>query len=361
MFKREGGTMKVKEMISLGRMVWQVILAKVTKFPRPTSVNLQVTKYCNLNCPYCFADLETLKGVKELSTQETLETIDELYKYGCRHIILMGGEPLIRKDIGEVIRYIKSKRMRCEVVTNGYFVDRHIDDLKICDSVCISLDGPKEVNDRLRGDGCHDKVLNAISLLKSKKIKSRIHAILTRYNLEVGLPYIANIAKENGFPFNFSMIMLRHEKRPDYIHFTEEEIVKFLNQYKWYRDNGFPVFTSDSCFEYMLNWPKKGDCTIYVDDKLTPEQMRWVIPCNYGQYNAFVDVDGKVYKCCLTWKNGLNWREHGMKACLEHIGKNLIGCISCRSIGDIERALLLNFASVNNIRMVFKYITMRLR
>ena len=341
--------------------MWQIILAKLTKFPRPVSVNLQVTKYCNLNCPYCFADLETLKDLKELSTQETLETIDELYKYGCRHIILMGGEPLIRRDIGEIIRYIKSKWMRCEIVTNGYFVYRHIDDLKICDSVCISLDGPKEVNDQLRGNGCYDMALNAMSLLKNRKIKTRIHAILTRYNLEVGLPHIANIAKTFGFHFNFSMIMLRPEKRPDYINFTEEEIGKFLNEYKWYRDNGYPVFTSDTCFEYLFNWPKKGDYTIYIDDKLTPAQMRLVMPCNYGQYNAFVDVDGKVYKCCLTWKNGINWREYGMKACLEHVGKNLINCVSCRNIGDIERAILLRFTSFDNIKMVFRYIASRLK
>ncbi|MFQ5787353.1 MAG: radical SAM protein, partial [Thermodesulfobacteriota bacterium] len=177
----------MKEIITLANMTFQVMIAKVTDFPRPVSVNLQVTKHCNLDCPYCFADLETLREVQDISTKETFETIDELYKYGCRHIILMGGEPLIRTDIGEIIRYIKSKWMRCEIVTNGYFVECHVDDIKICDSVCISLDGPKEVYDRLRGNGCHNKVLSAMKLLKEKKIKTRIHAILTRYNLEVGL------------------------------------------------------------------------------------------------------------------------------------------------------------------------------
>lgn len=348
--------MDIKEAIILGRMTYQVMLAKITKFPRPVSVNLQVTKVCNLDCPYCFADLHSLTQVPDPSTRETLETIDELYKYGCRHIILMGGEPLIRKDIGAIIKYIKSKWMRCEMVTNGYFVQRHIESLKLLDSLCISIDGPKEPNDKARGEGCHDKVLEAIPFLKKHGIKMRIHAVLTRYNLDSGLPYIGNLAKEFGIPFNFSMIMLPPDKRPDYINFTDEEITRFLHEYRRYRDEGYPVFTSDACFDYMLNWPKKGAYTIYLDDKLTPEEVRSVMPCNYGQYNAFMDMDGNVYKCCLTWKNGLNWREHGMRKCIEHVGKNLINCLSCRSIGDIERAILLRFASMENLKMVFKYM-----
>ncbi len=339
------------------RMAWQIFLAKITRSPRPVSVNLQVTKMCNLRCPYCFADLETLKEVDDLSTDDILETIDELYKFGCRHIILMGGEPLCRRDIGKIIRYIKSKWMRCEIVVNGYFVKKYVEDLKLCDSVCISLDGPAASNDILRGKGCHDKVIEALRILKENNIQARIHAILTRYNFQDGPPYIAETAKKFGFPFNFSMVMLRPEIRQDYLEFTEEETIDFIQRYKQLKDQGYPVFTSDTCFQYMEKWPKKGEFTIFERDKLNKEQMKWVVPCNYGKFNAFVDVDGMVYKCCLTWKNGLNWRKHGMRKCLEHISTNLLDCVSCRSFGDIDRALLLNFASLGNSVMVLKYIS----
>ena len=43
------------------------------------------------------------------------------------------------------------------------------------------------------------------------------------------------------------------------------------------------------------------------------------------------------------------------------VGKNLINCVSCRSIGDIERAILLRFTSFDNIKMVFRYIASRLK
>ncbi|MBF0314868.1 MAG: radical SAM protein [Oligoflexia bacterium] len=349
--------MKLSEIITLTRMVNQVVLAKVTKSPRPVSVNLQVTKFCNLKCDYCFSDLDSLKEEKEPTLPDLFETIDELYRHGCRHIILMGGEPLIRKDIGIIISYIKkTKKMRCELVTNGYFISNHLEALKLCDSVCISLDGPKEANDIVRGDGCHDQVLKGMDLLKAHSIKTRIHAVLTKYNIKIGLDYVAKLSKRYHFPFNFSMIMLRPEMRPDFIAFTEEEIQSFLTKYRNYKRQGYLVFTSEKCFEHLLNWPLPGHYTIYEKDSLTPAQKNWVVPCNYGKYNAFVDVDGKIYKCCLTWKNGLNWREHGMKRALTHIGSNLIQCTSCRSIGDIERALLLRGTSLSNLKMVFKYL-----
>lgn len=351
--------MKFKETAILGRMTWQVMLAKLTKFPRPVSVNLQLTKICNLDCEYCFADMESLKQerVKDPTTKELFETIDELYKYGCRHIIMMGGEPLIRKDIYELVNYIKSKWMRCEIVTNGYYVEKHIEALKLCDSVCISIDGEKESNDLVRGEGCHDAVVGALKFLKANDVKIRIHSILTQHNIKSGPQYIAELAKDFAFPFNFSMIMLRPEKKPDYANLREDQIQDFLDDYKGHRDKGYPVFTSDATFDYMKKWPMPGQPTIFKDDPLTSKQWKDVVPCNYGQYNAFVDTDGCVYKCAVTWKNGLNWREHGMKAALGHIGKNLINCVSCRSIGDIERALLLNFSSWNNIKMVFKYLS----
>ncbi|MBF0134701.1 MAG: radical SAM protein [Magnetococcales bacterium] len=350
----------IRDLIVLIRIIIQVLRVKITRRARPVSVNLQVTKHCNLACSYCFADLESLATVKDPDTSEMMETIDELYRHGCRHIILMGGEPLIRKDIGTIIRHIKNRWMRCEIVTNGYYVAQHLEDLQACDSVCVSLDGLRESNDVVRGKGCHDTVVKAMDFLHAKGIKTRIHAIITRENLHSGsMRYIAELAARYGFAFNFSMAMLRPELRDDSIHFTEEEIQEIIAEYRQLRMDGFPVFTSERCLKYVAKWPKKGSYTIFEADSLTPEEKRWVMPCNYGRYNAFLDVDGSVYKCCLTWKNGLKWREHGMQACIDHVGRNLLHCVSCRSIGDIDRAMLLEFASLGNLRMVWNYLFKR--
>ena len=75
----------------------------------PLIVNYQVTTLCNLRCIYCYADLHSPKEERDLSTAEIFREIDELYGLGTRWIRLMGGEPLMRDDIGAIIDYIKKK------------------------------------------------------------------------------------------------------------------------------------------------------------------------------------------------------------------------------------------------------------
>src|SRR3989338_9644906 len=60
----------IRQTMILGRMGWQVLLAKITHKPKPVSTNLQVTKVCNLDCPYCFADLHSLTKVTDPSTKD---------------------------------------------------------------------------------------------------------------------------------------------------------------------------------------------------------------------------------------------------------------------------------------------------
>ena len=126
----------------------QLVRLKLTGRRVPFFVSLQVTKFCDLQCSYCFAELETLRGTSDFTTEQWKGIIDELHVLGTRWIWLQGGEPLIRNDIGELIDYIKSKGMVCELVTNGTQLKRKINSLIHLDSLCISLDGDRDANDR---------------------------------------------------------------------------------------------------------------------------------------------------------------------------------------------------------------------
>ena len=85
-----------------------LLKANLNKKHIPFMLELQVTRACNLSCDYCYADLENLYD-KDYSLQDIKDIIDEFHSMGTRVVRLLGGEPLARKDIGEIIRYLRSK------------------------------------------------------------------------------------------------------------------------------------------------------------------------------------------------------------------------------------------------------------
>jgi MoaA/NifB/PqqE/SkfB family radical SAM enzyme len=78
--------------------------AFVSYKPKPSNVLFNITFRCNLKCKHC--DIWKDKSGKELSTEEIKEIIDKLknwLEYFRLHF--SGGEPLVRKDIFEIIKY----------------------------------------------------------------------------------------------------------------------------------------------------------------------------------------------------------------------------------------------------------------
>ena len=108
------------------RPLGQMIYAKITKKRIPIRLDLNVTKYCNLRCKYCYVDFEDLKNKPEISAQKWNQLLTDMQSQGTRTLRLMGGEPLIRQDIGKIIDHAHKLKMIIEVNTNGYFVNYYL-------------------------------------------------------------------------------------------------------------------------------------------------------------------------------------------------------------------------------------------
>src|ERR1035438_302869 len=144
--------------------------------PMPTFVQLRVTNLCNLRCKMCGqwgdtgifragAEAATSDGEKErgrireligLSRQMALSDyvrlLDEFAP--SRPIIsLFGGEPLLYPDILPLIREVKGRGLTCSLITNGWRLEKVARELVEAgvDSIMVSIDGPPDVHDRIRG------------------------------------------------------------------------------------------------------------------------------------------------------------------------------------------------------------------
>lgn len=138
---------------------------------------LHVAHTCNLNCSYCFASQGKYQGDRALMSFEVgKQALDFLIAHsGTRRnleVDFFGGEPLMNWDVvKQLVAYAReqeplhNKKFRFTLTTNGVLIDDDVIDFanKEMHNVVLSLDGRKEVHDRLRvnyaGEGSYDTIV----------------------------------------------------------------------------------------------------------------------------------------------------------------------------------------------------------
>src|SRR5215207_3655587 len=107
----------------------------VEGFTRPYVVSWNLTYRCNLACEHCYLDAggtplvgtENFADRSELGTEECFRVIDEIAAFAPECVtILTGGEPLLRRDIVEIIRYAAAKGLWVVVGTNGVKITENL-------------------------------------------------------------------------------------------------------------------------------------------------------------------------------------------------------------------------------------------
>lgn len=127
------------------------------KLPQPTAVPVVIvwnfTNRCNLNCIHCHQNSGEADE-KELTTKEAFTVIKKMGKAGISILTFSGGEPLVRSDIYDAIKYADDSGMLCTIASNGTLMTKQVvDKLKRSGAkrVEIGLDGCNaETHDFLR-------------------------------------------------------------------------------------------------------------------------------------------------------------------------------------------------------------------
>lgn len=326
------------------RLHYFLSLLKVRLLRRmdPVISVLIVNNRCNFDCKYCYGDYANRKG-QNYTTEEIKNIIDELYNMGTRYLNVHGGETLLRKDIGEIVDYIKSKGIYCCLITNGALLHKKIDEIRNIDNITISLDGTRENNDLNRGKGTYDIALNAINLAIKEGIPLRVSATITKYTMS-DIGYMANLAKEMGFSLYFNILFkpLPHAKE---FEMTHEDIKNAVSQIIEYKKKGFPIFTSYRAAEYARDWPVDHNQYHFLREKdisILPKNFH-PIKCYYGKNKIIIEADGNVYPCPLLEGHfkPMNLREVGLKQAIRHV-QETNDCIACPTLAHTDHNLLMD-------------------
>jgi len=134
------------------------------KMGRPTPLALahEVTMECNLKCKFCTYWRERRKDERDL--EEIKGIIRQAKELGVGMYCVTGGEPLLRSDIVEILKYASSENMITSLVTNGALLADKISDIApYLNFLTISIDTlNSDKYKNLRGCDCLDKVLGGV-------------------------------------------------------------------------------------------------------------------------------------------------------------------------------------------------------
>ena len=157
----------------------------------PWEVMIEVEPRCNFNCQFCFNQISfAQKGrdIKSFSTDYVKKIIDGLAKAKVKIIRFTGGEPLLRKDIFQLLKYAKNKGLEVRLNTNASLINQRTSKkLKgIVDNVLIPFESYNDKKESKITGCAHSlkKKIKAIELLKKEEIPLiRVGTVATKENI----------------------------------------------------------------------------------------------------------------------------------------------------------------------------------
>lgn len=268
------------------------------------SMCLNISHDCNLRCEYCFAAKGDFGTGRELMPFETAKkAIDFLIeKSGNRHNLeadFFGGEPLMNFDVvKKTVEYARSiekehdKNFRFTITTNGLLLtDDKIDFInREMSNVVLSLDGRKEVNDKLRvspnGSGSYDVIVPKYQKLVAERSDKDyyVRGTFTKNNLD----FTKDIIKMSELGFDqLSIEPVVSDTKLDYS-IKKEDLPRVFEEYETLAKEMIKRKKSGKCFNFFH---------FMIDLDQGPCAIKRLRGCSCGNEYIAVTPNGDVYPC----------------------------------------------------------------
>jgi radical SAM protein with 4Fe4S-binding SPASM domain len=256
----------------------------------PLVVSWNVTAKCNLKCAHCYINAGETKHIDELSTDAAKLLIHQIAEVSKPLLILSGGEPLLRKDIFELIRYGTERGLKMAMGSNGMLIDdavaRKLKDAGIT-TVSISLDSSVPAqHDQFRGvTGSWQRAVEAIKALKRNGIIVQVNTTVTQQNYnQIG--DIFALAEKLGAE-NFHLFFLVPTGRGARIEDITPDMYEKLITSAFLKSMQYNLNIKPSCAPQFMR----------IAQETGIDMIRWVRGCMAGLYYCRIYPTGEVTPC----------------------------------------------------------------
>lgn len=143
---------------------------------RPEYLFIRALETCNANCFMC--EFALSKDRYRFPPESMRALLPRAREQGIRYVRLTGGEPLVHREIGELVAAISDASLRSSLITNGWLLTRKLDDLTAAglQQVIVSIDGMRETHDEIRGmAGLFDRAIDGVRAAVAARLAVRVN------------------------------------------------------------------------------------------------------------------------------------------------------------------------------------------
>lgn len=169
----------------------------------PFTIAWEITRACAYACVHCRANAQHQRDPRELDSQESFRLIDRLSEFGNPILIFTGGDPMMRRDLFELVEYAAKKGLRCSLTPTATALPTR-ERLEMAAKsgirrIALSLDAPtEEVHDGFRQvEGSWQRTMKILRNAQEAGISAQINTTVSRFNLDL-LPQMVPFVKEVG-------------------------------------------------------------------------------------------------------------------------------------------------------------------
>ena len=174
----------------------------------PENIYIRLNRVCNLSCSFCLAE----KKSQGLSTEQ-LKTVSKILKsHGISKAKLTGGEPTLRPDFWEIVKYSIELGLNTIVYSNLFISDGIIDKLiKYPISVSTSIHGDEKFHDLITQKGAYRKTYTNIEKLVLANVPVTIHMVVMNQNFELAETVIEDAIRAGVEKVTFQTLIPREK------------------------------------------------------------------------------------------------------------------------------------------------------
>jgi MoaA/NifB/PqqE/SkfB family radical SAM enzyme len=260
----------MSELFSIGQLGYYAgwFLKSKVGLKKPLVNTMVINFNCNLKCKHCAVsgNAELLPSIYQMDWDDALREMRDFYEKGARVLFFEGGEPSMWRSGDKALRDLVLAGRKIGYFVVGYTTNGTFDLVEESDVVSVSLDGPREVHDLIRGEGVYDQLMATLG--KSKH--PNIFANMTVMQQNKGqLRATADIVKEHdrirGMMINFIT------PPPFEVALDLEEKRKVVEEALQLKKAGYPLLNTARGLKELLKEDYSGECPYWVSAFVLPD------------------------------------------------------------------------------------------